>query len=84
MTFQVSKSFPYRPSLVFSILSEADMMVPTVNIGTPWLENRFDNLVQDPLDTSLQPLLPVIKGLMRFRPSDRLSASQALELIPEI
>lgn len=62
------------------------MMVPTGNAGTPWLEKKFGNLadVQDPLDPSLQPLLPVIKGLMRFRPSDRLSASQALELIPEI
>ena len=27
------------------------------------------------------PLLPVIQGLMRFRPSDRISLSQALDMI---
>jgi hypothetical protein len=51
---------------------------------TSWLEQQFDNLVEDPRDPPLRPLLPVIKGLMRFRPSDRLSASQALELLNEI
>lgn len=48
-----------------------------------WLEKRFDDLVQDPLDPPLRPLLPVIKGLMRFRRSDRLSAAQARDLVPE-
>lgn len=62
------------------------MGVSTGKTGTPWVEKKFGDLqaVQDPLDISLQPLMPVIKGLMRFQPSDRLSASQALELIPEI
>lgn len=48
------------------------------------LEKRFEDLVEDPLDPPLRPLLPVIQGLMRFRPSDRLSPSQALELLSEI
>ncbi len=42
------------------------------------LEERFEKDVQDP---SLKPLLPVIKGLMRMLPSDRISASQALDLL---
>lgn len=48
------------------------------------LEKRFDDLVENPLDPPLRPLLPVIKGLTRFRPSDRMAASQALELLSEI
>jgi serine/threonine-protein kinase SRPK3 len=42
------------------------------------LEQRFDELVHEP---ELKGLLPVIKGLTRFLPSDRISASQALDLI---
>lgn len=42
------------------------------------LERRFDELVHEP---ELKVLLPVIKGLTRFLPSDRISASQALDLI---
>ena len=42
------------------------------------LEQRFDELVDEP---ELKALLPVIKGLTRFLPSDRISASQALDLI---
>ncbi|KAK2603198.1 hypothetical protein N8I77_009672 [Diaporthe amygdali] len=48
-----------------------------------WLEQRFDNLLEDPLDPPLRPLLPVIRGLLRFRPSDRMSASQALDLLSD-
>lgn len=48
------------------------------------IEKCFDDLVEDPLDPPLRALLPVIKGLMRFRPSDRMPASQALELLSEI
>lgn len=47
------------------------------------LERNFDGLLEDPEDPPLRPLLPVIQGLMRFRPSDRLSASEALQLLPE-
>jgi len=42
------------------------------------LERRFDEHVHEP---ELKGLLPVIKGLTRFLPSDRISASQALDLI---
>ena len=42
------------------------------------LEKKFDERIHE---QSLKPLLPVIQGLMRFRPSDRISASQALDLI---
>ncbi|KAG8163084.1 hypothetical protein KVR01_007562 [Diaporthe batatas] len=63
---------------------ESEESYDDVDPDSHWLEKRFDELVQDPRDPSLRPLLPVIKGLMRFRPSDRLSAAQALELVPEI
>jgi len=42
------------------------------------LEQRFDEQVHEP---ELKVLLPVMKGLTRFLPSDRISASQALDLI---
>jgi serine/threonine-protein kinase SRPK3 len=45
------------------------------------LEGKFDEKVQE---ERLKPLLPVIQGLMRFRPSDRISISQALDIIRSI
>jgi hypothetical protein len=42
------------------------------------LEERFK---QKALDTSLMPLLPIMQGLMRFQPSDRISAVEALRLL---
>jgi serine/threonine-protein kinase SRPK3 len=42
------------------------------------LEQRFGEHIHEP---ELEVLLPVIKGLTRFLPSDRISASQALDLI---
>lgn len=42
------------------------------------LETRFHEIVNDP---ELMPLLPVIRGLMRFLPSDRLTAAEALKLL---
>ena len=45
------------------------------------LEQRFDEHVHEP---ELKVLLPVIRGLTRFLPSDRISASQALDLIGDI
>jgi hypothetical protein len=42
------------------------------------LEQYFDNRIHE---ESLKPLLPVIQGLMRFRPSDRISLSQALDMV---
>jgi hypothetical protein len=42
------------------------------------LEKYFDNRIHE---ETLKPLLPVIQGLMRFRPSDRISLSQALDMV---
>ena len=42
------------------------------------LEQRFDEQVHE---LELKVLLPVMKDLTRFLPSDRISASQALDLI---
>ena len=42
------------------------------------LEKQFDKDVQEP---ELKGLLPVIRGLTKILPADRISASQALELI---
>jgi hypothetical protein len=45
------------------------------------LEQKFDRRIHD---ETLKPLLPVIQGLMRFRPSDRISISQALDMTSSI
>lgn len=42
------------------------------------LEQTFDEHIHEP---ELRILLPVMKGLTRFLPSDRIGASQALDLI---
>ena len=42
------------------------------------LRKRFVDTAQDP---DIMPLLSVIEGLMRFRPSDRISAREALQLL---
>jgi len=42
------------------------------------LEERFGKHVKE---ASLQPLLPIMRGLMRFRPQDRISAKEALRLL---
>lgn len=42
------------------------------------LQQMFDEKVSDP---SLEPLFPVIQGLVRFLPSHRISASQALDML---
>jgi hypothetical protein len=45
------------------------------------LEQEFDQSIHE---ETLKPLLPVIQGLMRFRPSDRISISQALDMTSSI
>lgn len=42
------------------------------------LDERFEKYVKE---ASLRPLLPIIRGLMRFRPQDRISAQEALRLL---
>lgn len=45
---------------------------------TSKLEQKFAGKVSDP---TLKPLLQVTRGLMRFLPSSRLTASEALDLL---
>lgn len=45
---------------------------------TSKLERKFAGLVPNP---TLKPLLHVIQGLMRFLPSSRLTAEDALDLL---
>jgi serine/threonine-protein kinase SRPK3 len=45
------------------------------------LEVIFEKKVAE---ESLKPLFSVIQGLMRFKPEDRISASQALKLVRAI
>ena len=44
------------------------------------LEKQFNKMVHDPASNGL---LPVIQGLTKLLPSDRSSASQALQLIKD-
>lgn len=46
--------------------------------GRSKLEERFRMHVKE---ETLEHLLPVIRGLMRFRPQDRISAKEALRLL---
>ena len=46
--------------------------------GRSKLDEKFEKYVTD---ASLKPLLPIIRGLMRFRPQDRISAKEALRLL---
>ncbi|OIW34167.1 kinase-like protein, partial [Coniochaeta ligniaria NRRL 30616] len=42
------------------------------------LEDRFERKARE---ACLKPLLPIMQGLLRFRPSDRISAAAALRLL---
>ncbi|KAJ5632555.1 hypothetical protein N7490_008894 [Penicillium lividum] len=42
------------------------------------LELKFKDQAHDP---ELEPLLPVIKGLMRFLPSGRITTNEALQML---
>ncbi|KAJ5111189.1 hypothetical protein N7532_001724 [Penicillium argentinense] len=46
--------------------------------GTSKLERKFAGLVPNP---TLEPLLHVNQGLMRFLPSSRLTAEEALDML---
>ncbi|KAK4152735.1 kinase-like domain-containing protein [Chaetomidium leptoderma] len=52
--------------------------IPDRMTGRSKLEERFGRHVKE---ESLKPLLPIIRGLMRFRPQDRISAKEALRLL---
>ncbi|KAL2066601.1 hypothetical protein VTL71DRAFT_2672 [Oculimacula yallundae] len=45
----------------------------------PRLDKRFHETIRKP---ALQCLLPIMRALIRFRPEDRISAKEALALIP--
>ncbi len=46
--------------------------------GRSKLDKRFGKYVKE---ESLKAFLPIIRGLMRFRPQDRISAEEALRLL---
>ena len=52
-----------------------------VEIPGSKLQRKFDEKVHEP---ELKALLPIIEGLTRLLPSDRISASQALDMIKDI
>jgi hypothetical protein len=54
------------------------LIVLSGNGSKSYLEQQFDEKVQA---GCLKPLLGVIQSLMRFRPEDRISAADALEMI---
>jgi serine/threonine-protein kinase SRPK3 len=45
------------------------------------LEHKFQDSIDD---RSLKHLLPVIQGLMRFNPEERISAEEALKMVNTI
>jgi hypothetical protein len=54
------------------------LLILLKDYGTSKLERKFAGLVPNP---TLTPLLHVIQGLMRFLPSSRLTAGDALDLL---
>ncbi|KAJ5633376.1 hypothetical protein N7490_009715 [Penicillium lividum] len=54
------------------------LLILLEDFGRSKLEQKFAGLVPDP---TLEPLLHVIQGLMRFLPSSRLTAEGALDLL---
>ncbi|KAM3484447.1 hypothetical protein MY8738_002136 [Beauveria namnaoensis] len=51
---------------------------------SPVLESKLVTMFTDRVpDKESAPLLPVIQGLVRFRPAERMSARAALQLLPE-
>lgn len=69
--------FPYleRHSRSNNSLTELDLLEGDIR---PRLERMMERHVKD---ETLKPLLPVVRGLMRFKPSERISAAEALELL---
>lgn len=51
---------------------------PTSETMEAKLDRRFQEMVDEP---ELMPLLPIIRGLMRFMPSTRISAAEARALL---
>lgn len=58
-----------------NILTELDDLVGDKR---PRLEQMMERSVED---ETLKQLLPVVRGLMKFKPSERISAAEALELL---
>ncbi|KAL4807908.1 kinase-like domain-containing protein [Aspergillus unguis] len=61
-----------------SMVKESRRNLEIEDYGTSKLERKFADLEPDP---TLQPLLGVMQGLMRFLPSSRLTAEEALGLL---
>merc|ERR1712000_169789 len=61
-----------------SIQSSSGRCFPTSKTTEFKLDRQFHEMVDEP---ELMPLLPVIQGLMRFLPSTRISAAEAMALL---
>lgn len=57
------------------------MLIQLEDRGPYQLEASF---AEDVHDKRLEPLLPIIRGLMRFLPSNRITADEALDLLGDI
>ncbi|KAF1821532.1 kinase-like protein [Dissoconium aciculare CBS 342.82] len=62
------------------LMKDSKRAFPSPDQTLPRLDSRFSESAVHP---DLLGLQPIIKGLMRFLPSDRLTACEALELLPE-
>lgn len=91
MTF-TGQDLPLDWMLVFEQLKLDEAADPTSSLHEQTEEERekerlemsIDSQFEEKLhDKHLKILLPVIKGLMQLLPSDRISASQALEMIED-
>jgi len=70
---------PHTPKTPSSLDMHLQLLIFLPGIGSKsYLEQKFDEKVQA---RCLKPLLGVIQSLVRFRPSDRISAAKALEMI---
>jgi hypothetical protein len=68
------------PELITRTGAEYELIREAPEQTLPRLDSRFSESAVHP---DLLGLQLIIKGLMRFLPSDRLTACEALELLPE-
>ena len=74
-------SWPGMHYLTFHIMSNKLISSGDRQSSKSKVEEMFDRRVENADKDTLKPLIRVIQGLMRFMPSDRISASQALQLL---
>ncbi|KAJ5626710.1 hypothetical protein N7528_004137 [Penicillium herquei] len=78
LVFQMIDFVEKLPTEWESKWTSTSIMELDEDYGASKLEQKFAGSVSDP---TLSPLLHVIKGLMRFLPSSRLTAENALDLL---